>query len=235
MAYKVWSEFQRTKIDGSVLKFSVQDLTPDRMDEVIDIYSKYFIEDESIYKLSGASHNDKARNECIWLVNGMLKEKGIHIVVCVEESNDLNGKVVAVSSMKLNTSSENGIPDITFETKEMNKLWEILQGMMAMYNVATSYSVDLWYDGRGVIVHPSYRCIGIATELVASRRKICKENGVPVSTAWMTSIGTQKAAQKDLWDTPFEIDTKEFCKKFDVTPYDGIAPTFKLMAVKVEI
>lgn len=50
--------------------------------------------------------------------------------------------------------------------------------------------------------------------------------------AWMTSLGSQKAATKLGWETICELDYKEFGKKGGVE-FKGVPPSCKLMVVKV--
>ncbi|XP_053607825.1 uncharacterized protein LOC128673766 [Plodia interpunctella] len=229
MEGKIWSKFQSKKTDGSIQEFSVRDCTQDQMEDVFDIYYNYFLTDESFHKLSGVPYSEEAKIECKPLLAEMLKEKSNHIVVCVEEST---GNVVGVSSMKLQIGVDDKMPKIKLQSKEMAKLFQMLNRMIDFYDITKKYCVEKWYDGRGVIVHPDYRNFGIGSALVQSRRKICKEQRVPITCAWMTSIGTQIAAERDGWETEFEIDSREFARQFDTTPYDGIAPTFKVMMGK---
>ncbi|XP_053607958.1 uncharacterized protein LOC128673841 [Plodia interpunctella] len=228
MGGKIWSEFQCTK-DGALLKFSVRNCTEERMEDATELFFDYLLKDEALQKISGVAFSEDARNECKPYLIGLLRQKTNHMVVCVEETT---GKIVGASCMALSTKHERDIPTAMLQTNEVKILFKILSGMPDLYNIGKTYTVDKWYSGLGIVVHPDYRGLGVGSALVRSRRHICKELGVPLTTAWMTSLGTQKAAARDGWETPFEIDSREFAKHFNATPSDGIAPTFKVMVAK---
>lgn len=65
-----------------------------------------------------------------------------------------------------------------------------------------------------------------------SRRMICKEYGVPINGAWMTSYGTQKAATRDGWETVAEIHYEEFGKQHNVI-YEKDPPSCKFMIARI--
>lgn len=60
------------------------------------------------------------------------------------------------------------------------------------------------------------------------RRLVINEKNIPMTCAWMTSYASQKGAEKDNWTTAYEISTKEFEERFDVT-FEDAPITFKLM------
>lgn len=64
------------------------------------------------------------------------------------------------------------------------------------------------------------------------RTIICKERGVPITSAWMTSIGTQKAAAKLGWEALSEISYEDLGKMVG-TEFPKVPPSSKLMAKKI--
>ena len=61
---------------------------------------------------------------------------------------------------------------------------------------------------------------------------MCKEYGIPINGAWMTSYGTQIAADRDGWETVFEIQCQDLGKTFGVT-YGTDLPTYKFMIARI--
>ncbi|CAB3229887.1 unnamed protein product [Arctia plantaginis] len=125
------------------------------------------------------------------------------------------------------------------KSKELQKFFEIIIGLAAMYDMMAEQGVDKFYDGRGVVVHSNYRRYGIGYELLKNkgseppppdkiviltgkshhqyRRLICQELGVPLTAALMTAYGTQKAAECDGWEIVSEYNFEEMGKQFNVT------------------
>lgn len=57
---------------------------------------------------------------------------------------------------------------------------------------------------------------------------MCIEDDVPMTCAWMTAIGTQKAAEKNKWKTSYEISADELGRKSGLD-FGNKIPIFKLM------
>lgn len=66
------------------------------------------------------------------------------------------------------------------------------------------------------------------------RRMQCKEHGIPIHGAWMTSYGTQKAGERDGWITVYEIDYQELGPKHGVTFKKG-PPSCKYMIARIDL
>lgn len=62
---------------------------------------------------------------------------------------------------------------------------------------------------------------------------MCIEEDVPVTVAWMTAIGTQRAAEKNNWQILKEISAEELGKRSGLN-FGNKVPTFKLMYTTVE-
>lgn len=58
---------------------------------------------------------------------------------------------------------------LDFKTPEIQKLFEIMHGLDAQYNEMKAFDLDRAFNDRGVVVHPEYRGLGIAKELLRVR------------------------------------------------------------------
>ncbi|KAH9640727.1 hypothetical protein HF086_007298 [Spodoptera exigua] len=126
------------------------------------------------------------------------------------------------------------IDELNFETKELQKLIEMSDGLSEIYDDLKEFNLDPYLLDRGIVVCPEYRGLGIAQELLKVRRLISKEFGIPINGAWMTSYGTQKAAERDGWETVCEIQYEDLEKKFNVT-YGRNPPSSKFMIARIPL
>ncbi|KAJ2941600.1 hypothetical protein O0L34_g14656 [Tuta absoluta] len=207
---KIWSRFVRQrKSDGAVYKFIVQEGTAGDKEAVCDFWNKYMTPNETFYKAAGIPKNEEA-----------LKE--MRVTCTVEEYYDVSHCMICYEDKVLNTARP--IVAISFVSKEdwqqdefivkttnpaLKKLYKLLSVTADLYRVKEKLDVEKYYCGWGLCVRPDYAGLGIAREMFSLRRELCKAHGVPATGAWMTSIGSQKAAERAGWKTVFEIPTEE--------------------------
>lgn len=67
-----------------------------------------------------------------------------------------------------------------------------------------------------------------------SRNLVCIDQKIPMTCAWMTSIGSQKAAEKNNWKTLIEI-SPENLDEITGLIFEKKVPSFKLMYYDVII
>ncbi|XP_063381202.1 uncharacterized protein LOC134667709 [Cydia fagiglandana] len=93
--------------------------------------------------------------------------------------------------------------------------------MSDTHNIMGELQISNFYDDRGIVVHPKFRQLGIAREFLKTRCLACVINNVPATGALMTCIATQKAAEKDKWETVLKVDLQELGRNHGVTFEDG--------------
>ncbi|KAL0893246.1 hypothetical protein ABMA27_014847 [Loxostege sticticalis] len=232
---RVWSRFTVKSKDGE-LKFRIQDMPSDRLEDVINIFVKYFVPEETAHKAAGIYKNEDAIAESKEFVSEMMvdivKEPHNVLICCKDDDDDIVGEIIAAS---LTTIARKDDPDedmnFTTKTKELTAMFGIMDKLFSKYDVMKDLKLDSFYDDRGVVVHPKYRGLGIAQQFLIARRKVCHEAGIPLAGAWMTSAGSQKAADRDGWDTVFEVSYEEFGKEVGIT-FENVPPTCKFMVAK---
>ncbi|XP_045535736.1 uncharacterized protein LOC106717473 [Papilio machaon] len=151
------------------------------------------------------------------------------VVICCEDSDTEEvGDILGVSGVEM--VEDKALDGLQVKTKEFQNLITIMLECEKLVKPLMKEFIN-HHDGRGITVHPDYRGLGIASEFVKTRRQMINEQNVPMSCAWMTSYGSQKAAEKDNWETLFEITPDELGEKCGVVFKDP-PKTFKLMLVR---
>ncbi|XP_049868712.1 arylalkylamine N-acetyltransferase 1-like [Pectinophora gossypiella] len=232
---RVWSRFTVTRKDGTVLKLRIQDMPSERANDVIDFNIEYFVKHEVFHKAAGVSDNPKALEECREFDSEMKLDETDHVTICCLDGPDgVVGDLLGVSSMSYSTKDDEDfdIGDIEFKTEEMRKFFEFIDVQISLYDTMKEQNVDKILDGRGMAVHPDYRGLGIATEFLKIRSTICKERNVPITVACMTSLGSQKAAERAGWETVFQVPFLDLEERLGVT-FDGAPPYLKIMLARV--
>ncbi|KPI93059.1 hypothetical protein RR46_14280 [Papilio xuthus] len=223
---RVWRRFERKRKDGSVLKLRIQDPPSSAQDHVKDFIAKYFLTEETFQKAAGISSNPEAVEEYRGILEVVIKLWTV-VICCYDDSEEV-GDILGVSIVEL-------VEDDSFDGQQLQMVEnrKLFQIVGECENLVKPLIKDLkgYHSGRGITVHPDCRGLGIATEFVKIRRQMINEQNIPMSCAWMTSYGSQKAAEKDNWETLFEIAPEELGQKCDVVFIDP-PKTFKLMFVR---
>ncbi|KAI5652018.1 hypothetical protein NE865_00355 [Phthorimaea operculella] len=228
---KVWSKFAPTRSDGTIVKLRIQDMPPDKFDEAIDFLMEHFVKHETLHVAAGIHKNPAALLECRSFVTEMMSDPSMHITICCSDDSEDVQELLGVNSISLTTEDEEDF-DMTFQTKELEKMFELMEAVHSSCDVKETQNVKVYYDDRGLAVHPKFTGLGIAREFFKVRTLICKEKGVPLTSACVTSTGSQKAAEKAGWETASIVPFATLEEKGAVL-FEG-APTYiKIMFYKL--
>ncbi|KAI5652025.1 hypothetical protein NE865_00363 [Phthorimaea operculella] len=193
---------------------------------------QYMTPYEMFSKAAGVVKSKEAMEEFRPL-NGMRLD-GSHCMICYEDTeSDANTKkpIVGINLVTLDEGkSEFNLPEVLEQIKspEIKKLLKIVNVIEELCDARKTLGLDKYYAGWGVCVRPDFAGFGVAQKLLSLRRALCKENGVPATGAWMTAVGSQKAAERDGWETIFEIPLDELGRLADCEIVGG-PPTAKSM------
>ncbi|KAJ8729968.1 hypothetical protein PYW07_017006 [Mythimna separata] len=198
------------------------------------LYINHFVKEENTFIAAGVPENEKAIEEVYEPILESFGKDGFHIVICCLDNDDDEIKVVTGASLMSLVSKGDPGPDFDFKTKELKKFSEILHGLEAKFNEMKEFDLERCFGDRGLFVCPEYRGLGIAQELLKVRRLICKENEIPINGAWMTSYGTQKAAERDGWETVCEVQYEDLGQKYGVT-FTKEPPSTKFMVARIQL
>ncbi|XP_063825084.1 uncharacterized protein LOC135074648 [Ostrinia nubilalis] len=238
---RVWRKFTVKSKDGE-LKLRIQDMPSDRLDDLNDIFLKYFVTEETSHKAAGIHKSEEALAESRELfVTEMSTDiaKSPHnliiIICCLDEDPEVVGEIIGASittvAKKDDPEEDMNFTDKKTKTKEVAAMFAIIDILFSKYDVMKDLNLDSFLDDRGVVINPKYRGLGIAQMFFNVRRQICHNLGIPLTGAWMTSAGSQKAAARDGWETVFEIPYEEFGKEAGVV-FEDVPPSCKFMTAK---
>nr|XP_021189276.2 uncharacterized protein LOC110375478 [Helicoverpa armigera] len=234
-ATRVWSKFSVENSNGDVINLKIVELPKERFEDFLDSYMTVFVKEESSFRASGVAKSEDAMKELRQVLAIRNSEQSYHTVICCLDNDDETPDIIGASVMSLETP-EKIMQKRTFQgtSPELKKVIEVYGDLLATYDMLKEFNLEQYFVDRGVFVRPDYRGLGIAQELFKVRRMICKEHGVKMHGAWMTSYGTQKAAERDGWETVCEVQFDEHGKKHGVVFENG-PPSCKFMVARIDL
>uniref|UniRef100_A0A2A4J1B8 N-acetyltransferase domain-containing protein n=1 Tax=Heliothis virescens TaxID=7102 RepID=A0A2A4J1B8_HELVI len=232
---RVWSKFSVKKTNGDVINLRIVELPKERFEEFLDQYINYFAKEESLFRASGVANSVEAMKELRQVIAIRNSDESFHTVICSLDNSDEVPEIIGASIMSLD-SPEKIMEKKTFQgtSPQLKKMIELYGSLLNTYDMLKEFNLERYFVDRGVFVHPNYRGLGIAQELFKVRRMICKEHGVGMHGAWMSSYGTQKAAERDGWQTVCEVQFDEHGRKHGVVFQNG-PPSCKFMVAKIDL
>ncbi|XP_063825103.1 uncharacterized protein LOC135074665 isoform X2 [Ostrinia nubilalis] len=142
------------------------------------------------------------------------------------------GEIIGASITKVDKKDD---PErnlnFTTKTKEVGASFAIISKLISRYNALKDHKLDIFLNDRGVVVNPKYRGLGLAQMFFNVRRQICHDIGIPLTGAWMTAAGSQKAAARDGWETAYEMTYEDFGKETGIV-FENVPPICKYMTGK---
>ncbi|KAI5652024.1 hypothetical protein NE865_00362 [Phthorimaea operculella] len=238
---KIWSRFRVTrKCDGVLYKFLVQEAIANDKKAVLEFLKKYMIPNETYNKAAGTARREDSIYDMMEIYNYVFDTHHVMLVYEDKESetdkeSNVENPIVAINLMMLDEGQEDDLIEETLKkvkTPEVKKFLHIAETVENLHNERKMLGLDRYYAGLGVCVRPEFAGLGIAKELLKLRREVSKAHGVPATGAWMTAIGSQRAAASDGWKTEYEIPFEELGKLCECE-FVGAPPTLKLMVAYV--
>lgn len=87
-------------------------------------------------------------------------------------------------------------PIFQMKNEKTHKFGELMQLLHENCNIFDMYGVDEYLTSVGLVVDEKYRGRGIAVHLLKSRKLICKEFGIKVTSTVFTSDSSNSIATK---------------------------------------
>ncbi|XP_061713632.1 uncharacterized protein LOC133522326 [Cydia pomonella] len=232
MTEKVWLRFETKTKEGTALKLRIQDLPPERVDEAMELRLKHFAADEVVHKAAGITKNPEAVEAYKEYLNMLKQDPRRSTVICCEDNGEDVGDILGVSSVSLVNEDFNWDQILEMIKKygreETKKLTAVFKATSDMYKPVEELNLKEYLDDDTVLVMPGYRGCGIAQQFLKMRRLQCAELGVFKTGGWMTGYGTQIAADRDGWETVFEVKYDDLAREHDLV-FEDAPPTMKYM------
>ncbi|XP_058116219.1 uncharacterized protein LOC131287956 [Anopheles ziemanni] len=231
----IWCTFEAPdpdRDDGGLATYRVEDLTKDRFEDAIKLYTEHFLDDEPLsqYGRSVQKQEGKANTRTVTFWRNCLNER--MSVACYKD-----GSMELVAANLLSVKQANCKKDIDVQalSETGRKIVAVYDYMTDTGNLFQRHAVDKYLAAYGLSVNSRYRGRGIATEILKARIPICKAFGLRLTSTNFTAIGSQKAAMKVGFKTDLEMRYDEFVKVNPSYTFEGIKSTsIKLMSLVIE-
>ncbi|XP_063825105.1 uncharacterized protein LOC135074665 isoform X3 [Ostrinia nubilalis] len=166
------------------------------------------------------------------MINDIAKSPHNLLICCLDDDPEVVGEIIGASITKVDKKDD---PErnlnFTTKTKEVGASFAIISKLISRYNALKDHKLDIFLNDRGVVVNPKYRGLGLAQMFFNVRRQICHDIGIPLTGAWMTAAGSQKAAARDGWETAYEMTYEDFGKETGIV-FENVPPICKYMTGK---
>ncbi|XP_040168260.1 uncharacterized protein LOC120903073 [Anopheles arabiensis] len=229
----VWWTFEAPdpdREDGALVTYRVEDLTEDRFDDAIKLYTEHFLDDEPLCSYGRVRHIPASYEEILAFWHYLLSEK--FTIVCYKEGSK---EMVGANLLSVKMASDKHDLTDLIKTESMQKLVAVNEYMTDTVNLFERYGVDKYLTAYGLSVNSRYRGRGIATEILKARRPICRAFGLRLTSTNFTAIGSQIPAAKVGFKTDLEMQYDEFVKVNPTYTFDGIkSKSLKLMSLPIE-
>ncbi|EAT34936.1 AAEL012862-PA [Aedes aegypti] len=170
---QIWHTFQAgdPTSDNRLINYRVQDLPPERVDDAIQHMCTHFLRDEPICRSLGLINDPVGVREIATIWRQVANQQCV--VVCFREGSDEIFESPAVRDFV----------SATLYMTEQGKLFD-------------THQVDCFLSAWGLSVHPIYRGLGIATEILRARISFCRAFGLTLSATVFSHPGSQVPAAK---------------------------------------
>ncbi|XP_049533481.1 uncharacterized protein LOC125949991 [Anopheles darlingi] len=229
----VWWTFEAPDPDcenGALATYRVEDLTEDRFDDVMKLYTEHFLDDEPLLGHSGIRQDAETYEESRKIWKRAFSRR--LTVVCYKEGSK---ELVGANLLGMSLADEKKDSSNLITTEKSKKIVAIHNYMSEVVNLYERYGVDMYLTAYGLSVNTRFRGLGIATEILKARVPICRAFGVKLTSTNFTAIGSQKAAAKAGFKTDLEMPYNEFVKVNPIYTLDGIkGKSLKMMSLVID-
>ncbi|GBP46454.1 hypothetical protein EVAR_28031_1 [Eumeta japonica] len=208
-----------TTKNGEEVNFRIQNLTLDRLEEVVDTMLNKNLNEELFVKAAGISKSIEAITEMQKLYYSLLNDSQNAALVCCVD--DERAEIAGFNMLYRGTNKDNMI-------EEMAK--EVTHGFCDPFD---KLNIEVYLGGAGLYVNEDYRGCGVATQLLKARKPLCEELSIPLTGAWFTGLGSQKAAEKAGYEVLGEMSYEELAEKTDLT-FENAPESCKFMVLKID-
>ncbi|XP_049533479.1 uncharacterized protein LOC125949989 isoform X3 [Anopheles darlingi] len=229
----VWWTFKAPdpdREDGALATYRVEDLTEDRFEDVLKLYTEHFMDDEPLCAYFGIRQDVEACEELRTFWKRAFSRR--LTVVCYKEGSK---ELVGANILAMSLADDKKDSSNQAKNEKSKKIVGINEYMSQGVNLYELYGVDKYLTAYGLSVNTRFRGLGIATEILKARVPICRAFGVKLTSTNFTAIGSQIPAAKVGFNTDLEMPCNEFVKVNPQYTLDGIkSKSLKMMSLVID-
>ncbi|CAO1407403.1 unnamed protein product [Diamesa hyperborea] len=205
---KVYHTFQAKDVDSdNLVTYRVQDLPEEYYEKALELMEKYQLPEETLSASKKLVENQEAFEICKAFVGGVFSEK--LSLACFKDG--CSDELIAVNVLMIATSDDD---DFVLDDQDLTDIIEVITYTGKQFNPFEHYKVSKYLTDYGLLVHPDYRKLGIATEMLKARIPIMKELGIELTASDFTGTGSQIAAVRAGYTETYSIKYSELFKMF---------------------
>lgn len=188
---QTWHTFQaKDPTSSRLVNYRVQDLPPERVDDAIQHMCTHFLRDEPICRSLGLSNDPVGVREMATVWRKVAQQQCV--VACFREESD---EIVGLNMLTVVTRDDPA-DSSKFESAAVRDFVNSTLYMTKQANLFETHQVNCFLSAWGLSVHPAYRGLGIATEILRARIPFCRALGLTLSATVFSHPGSQVPAAK---------------------------------------
>lgn len=195
---KVYHKFSvKDKESNEIVNYKIVLLLSKYFDECIDMLLKFYVKDETFCKSKRLWEKKEALEMCSEAWREALEQ---HISIgCFKEGSD---ELIAVNIMVIAHSDDE---EFFLDQQDLTDILKVLNYTGNQFNPFEHDKVSKYLTDYGLLVHPDYRKLGIATEMLKARIPMMKELGIELTASDFTGTGSQIAAMRAGYTETYSI------------------------------
>ncbi|XP_052868047.1 uncharacterized protein LOC128274003 [Anopheles cruzii] len=188
----VWHRFTAQTPDptNQPVTYLVQDVPVDRFEDCIQHMCSYFLRDEPTCRSLRIASDPAAVEEFSALWRMVLLQRCA--VVCLREDSD---EIVGVNMLHVASRNDSNA-NARIRSPAMKTMVDCTLYMTEKGNLFERYPVECFLSAWGLSVHPRYRGLGLAKEILYTRIPLGQALGLKLSATVFSHPGSQIPASK---------------------------------------
>nr|CAD7439389.1 unnamed protein product [Timema bartmani] len=229
----VWQRYEGTKKmpTGNIPKFSIEDLTEDYVEEVIEHMSNIFLRDETVCSTSKLCEDPVSLAEIQELWRKYAKQR-VALVAFVDEEEGGHRRIAGANMTGVAYKSEGSTLEL-FKGEALRKAILLLEYCDNLVDVFKKYNVNEYMTALGLSVGREFRGQGLGLELLKTRSDICRAVGLKLTVTLFTGVASQVQAERAGFELLAEVNYEDYKVDGEVVYSNTNTKSFKLMAMRI--